>query len=70
MGSEVARKLDTNPSALQPARVKTRIILLLAALSFCVSMSGCIAAAAAAGGAAGYHAHKEGYRLQSPVTKD
>jgi len=37
----------------------------------CASLQGCIfVAGAAAGGAAGYEAHKHGYRVQSPVKKD
>lgn len=48
-----------------------RPIVLLVVLGSCFSLQGCMfAAGAAAGGAAGYEAHKHGYRVQSPVKKD
>ena len=47
-----------------------RILLALTAAACLLSLSGCIAAAVGAGAAVGYGAHKEGYRLQSPVKKD
>ena len=48
-----------------------RTSALLTALLVCLSLQGCIlVAGAAAGGAAGYEAHKHGYRVQSPVKKD
>ena len=45
-----------------------RILFTLIAAASLLSLSGCLAAAA--GAAVGYGAHKEGYRIQSPVTKE
>lgn len=48
-----------------------RLVTLLVVLAPCFVLQGClVAAGAAAGGAAGYEAHKHGYRVQSPVKKD
>ena len=47
-----------------------RILFTLIAAASLLSLSGCLAAAAGAGAAVGYEAHKEGYRLQSPVKKE
>jgi hypothetical protein len=50
--------------------MKKILSLLILALGV-LSLNGCLyAAAAGVGAAAGYHANKEGYRVQSPVTKE
>lgn len=49
----------------------SRLLALTLVLAACLSLEGCIfAVGAAAGGAAGYEAHKHGYRVQTPVKKD
>lgn len=45
-----------------------RILWTLLAAASLLSLSGCLAAAA--GAAVGYGAHKQGYRVQSPITKE
>ena len=44
-----------------------RLLALLAVASIALALNGCLAAAA--GAAAGYIGHKEGYRVQSPIKK-
>lgn len=46
--------------------MKTTLLLLIASVS-ALTLNSCIPLAA--GAAAGYVAHKEGYRMQSPVKK-
>ncbi len=49
----------------------SRLLALTLVLAACLSLEGCIfAVGAAAGGAAGYEAHKHGYRVQAPLKKD
>jgi len=43
---------------------------MLGVLASCLTLQGCLFAAAAGGAAGGYEAHKQGYRVQSPVKKD
>jgi hypothetical protein len=47
--------------------MKTRLITLLLIALGISSISSCLPLAA--GAAAGYVAHKEGYRVQNPITK-
>lgn len=51
-------------------RNPVRLVILGTALVGCLSLQGCIAAAAGAGAAGGYEAQKHGYGVQSPVKKD
>lgn len=44
-----------------------RFLVLVSLAGLSLSLTGCLAAAA--GAAVGYGAHKEGYRVQSPVKK-
>jgi hypothetical protein len=48
--------------------MKKAIVISLLAAAAAVTLSSCLAVAA--GAAVGYGAHKEGYRLQNPLTKD
>lgn len=47
-----------------------RIFTFLTIATLALALNGCLAAAAGAGAAAGYAGHKEGYRVQSPITKE
>lgn len=47
-----------------------RVAAMLVVLASCLTLQGCLFAAAAGGAAGGYEAHKQGYRVQSPVKKD
>lgn len=47
-----------------------RKLLLLAAAAFATATLGSSCLPLAAGAAAGYIAHDEGYRVQTPLTKD
>ena len=50
--------------------MKKNLITLLMVISLCLFINGCGALiVGGAGAAAGYIAHDEGYRVQSPVTK-
>lgn len=49
----------------------SRLLPLTLVLGAVLALQGCVfAVGAAAGGAAGYEAHKKGYRVQSPIKKD
>lgn len=61
--------LDVSSAALDALRtMKQRIFFFAVAAIVISSLSSCLPLAA--GAAAGYIAHEEGYRVQSPVTKE